>query len=113
MLELHDHLGIQHGELTFLSQAAHTLIQCKRVLKWSYAFGFYIFEDKKGLFEFGQKDLENYSDRLLEEIEINFSQSIKNQDGKYDLKCFSHYKSEVIALTQKCTKVVPYYHHSF
>eukprot|EP00331_Platyophrya_macrostoma_P012323 CAMPEP_0176424146 /NCGR_PEP_ID=MMETSP0127-20121128/10678_1 /TAXON_ID=938130 /ORGANISM="Platyophrya macrostoma, Strain WH" /LENGTH=444 /DNA_ID=CAMNT_0017805177 /DNA_START=91 /DNA_END=1425 /DNA_ORIENTATION=- len=104
MLELHDKLGLQHGELTFLSQAAQTLVQCKRVLKWSYAFGFYIKDKSKALFEFGQKDLEKYSDELLEEIEIKYAKSIKNQDQKYDLKCFSLYKSGVIALTQKCQK---------
>lgn len=106
MLELHDKLGLQHGELTFFSQAAQALVQCKRILKWSYAFGYYINDKTKALFEFGQKDLEKYSDELLEEIEIKYAKSIRNADGKYDLKCFSLYKSEVIALTQKCQKVI-------
>ena len=108
MLELHDKLGLQHGELTFLTQAAQTLVQAKRILKWSYAYAYYLDDKTKPLFEFGQKDLEKYSEELLEEIEIKYAKSIRNEDQKYDLKAFSLYKSEVIALTQKCQKVIEF-----
>ena len=78
------------------------------MLKWSYAFGYYIKDAKKDLFEFGQKDLEKYSDDLLEEIEIKYSKNIRDDSGKFDLKQFSNYKSEVIALTQKSNRVYIY-----
>lgn len=47
------------------------MLQCKRALMWSYAFGFYL-EDKtrqKAMFEGDQAQLEKFADHLHELVE--------------------------------------------
>lgn len=47
-------------------EAINEVIRCRQVLKWSYAYGYYMKVDKskKDQFEFWQEDLEKHSDNL-------------------------------------------------
>jgi len=103
MLYLHDRLHLEHGELSFMLEAAIILRNSRRTLKWSYAFGYYIDDLKvKGLFEFHQKDLENYSEELQEYLEIKYGQYFNQKD--VTLKEFRDYKDHVINSSFKCNK---------
>ena len=45
--------------------AAETLLQCRRVLRWSFVWAFFETEDGvRQLFEFSQKDLETMTEAL-------------------------------------------------
>ena len=105
MQELHDVYALQYGEVHFLSEAGKVLVECKRVLKWSYSFGYYLDEKHRGLYEFSQKDLEKYAEELLESIEMHYKTEVRMELGKLDLPRFSKYKNEVMTLKDKCQKV--------
>jgi len=68
---LHDKHGFEIIELQFLLDALKQVRACRRVLKWTYVYGYYL-EDagvEKNLFEHLQKNLEEKTDRLHEMIE--------------------------------------------
>merc|ERR1719473_1403181 len=69
--ELHDKHGFEIIELQFLYDALRQVRACRRVLKWTYVYGYYL-EDagpEKNLFEHLQKCLEEKTDRLHEMLE--------------------------------------------
>jgi hypothetical protein len=69
--ELH---GLSTTETTFLLEALQQVVDCRRVLKWTYVYGFYL-NDKdptKSLFEYIQTSLEGKTDELHEQLEKKF-----------------------------------------
>jgi ariadne-1 len=80
---LHDRFDIDMAELDFLEKALVQVIECRRVLKWTYVESFYeqnnlvvnskkkstTFNGEVSLFSHIQKNLEEYTDRLHEYIE--------------------------------------------
>merc|ERR1712038_2016706 len=68
---LHDKFGFEVIELQFLYDALLQVRACRRVLKWSYVYGYYLEEDgaEKNLFEHLQKHLEEKTDHLHELLE--------------------------------------------
>ena len=58
--------GMHFMQVEFLKSATQLVLQCRRVLSWSYAHAFYI-TDKgvKTLFEFRQSELEQVGTRAL------------------------------------------------
>lgn len=47
------------AELDFLNEALTEVVRCRKVLKWTYAFGYYLENEKeKALFEHSQEMLE-------------------------------------------------------
>jgi hypothetical protein len=75
--ELH---GLSTTETTFLLEALQQVVDCRRVLKWTYVYGFYL-NDKdptKSLFEFLQTSLEGQTDQLHEQLEKKFDQIFPN-----------------------------------
>jgi ariadne-1 len=79
---LHDKHGFEIIELQFLFDALQQVRHCRRVLKWSYVYGYYL-EDggpEKNLFEFLQKNLEAMTDQLHEKLEKDLEQTILNDD---------------------------------
>lgn len=82
-------------ELQFLKEASITLIGVRRVLKNSYAYGYYITNPKeKPLFEDLQGNLENNCDRLHQLLEKDLS--VYTQKDIVDDSPFFNYKSELI-----------------
>jgi len=80
---LHDRHGFEIIELQFLYEALHQVRQNRRVLKWSYVYGYYIEENgaEKNLFEFLQKNLEEMTDALHEKLEKDLENQILNDDS--------------------------------
>jgi len=71
---LHDKHGFEIIELQFLYDALRQVRACRRVLKWTYVYGYYL-EDvgpEKNLFEHLQKNLEEKTDALHEMLEKDF-----------------------------------------
>jgi len=68
---LHDRHGFEIVELQFLFDALRQVRMCRRVLKWTYVYGYYLEEPgpEKNLFEHLQKSLEEKTDRLHEMLE--------------------------------------------
>lgn len=71
---LHDKHGFEIIECQFLYDALAQVRVCRRVLKWTYVYGYYLDEvgPEKNLFEYLQKNLEEKTDRLHEMIEKDF-----------------------------------------
>merc|ERR1740121_1043561 len=68
---LHDKHNFPIIELQFLYDALKQVCACRRVLKWTYVYGYYL-EDRgaeKNLFEHLQKNLEEKTDYLHEMLE--------------------------------------------
>jgi len=58
--------GMHWKHTDFVKNAAQLVIQCRRVLAWSYARAFYIADkNAKTLFEFRQSELEQYTEKLV------------------------------------------------
>ena len=61
------------SQLRFIADALAQIAECRRVLKWTYGFGYYRFEKdesaKKRFFEFAQADAEGTLERLTEAVE--------------------------------------------
>mmetsp|Transcript_35458 Transcript_35458/g.101944 ORF Transcript_35458/g.101944 Transcript_35458/m.101944 type:complete len:551 (-) Transcript_35458:170-1822(-) len=72
--KLHDKHGFEIIELQFLYDALRQVRGCRRVLKWTYVYGYYLDEagPEKNLFEHLQKNLEEKTDCLHEMLEKNF-----------------------------------------
>jgi len=68
---LHDKHGFEIIELQFLYDALRQVRVCRRVLKWTYVYGYYLEEtdQEKNLFEHLQKHLEEKTDSLHEMME--------------------------------------------
>merc|ERR1719422_2264225 len=72
--QLHDKHEIEIVELQFLYDALKQVRACRRVLKWTYVYGYYLEENgpEKNLFEHLQKNLEEKTDSLHEMLEKDF-----------------------------------------
>jgi ariadne-1 len=63
-------LGMSWIEVQFLDQASQALQQCRQVLKWTYAFAYYLARNNlTEIFEDNQKDLEMAVENLSEMFE--------------------------------------------
>jgi len=85
---LHDRHGFEIIELQFLHDGLRQVRDCRRVLKWSYVYGYYLVEGgvEKNLFEHLQRNLEEKVDNLHEMLEkdfdsIYFSQAAASAPG--------------------------------
>merc|ERR1719272_613754 len=80
---LHDKHGFDIMELQFLYDALEHVKQSRRVLKWTYAYGYYLDEKsvEKALFEHLQKNLEEKIDHLHEMIEKDVDALFAGSDG--------------------------------
>jgi ariadne-1 len=98
MKKLHDHIG-DWMDVIFLKEATQQIENCRRVLKWSYAYGYFAPFDasRKEVFEFQQGQLEQKVDQLQELSEktdlSSFSEDTSNQR-------FFAFKSELVNLTK-------------
>lgn len=105
---LHDKHGFEIMELQFLYDALEQVTQSRRVLKWSYVYGYYL--DKasadKNLFEHLQKNLEEKTDYLHEMIEKDldaiFHQDMESTGNAKDK--FMEFRSHVTNFTNVTQK---------
>ncbi|XP_010510160.1 PREDICTED: probable E3 ubiquitin-protein ligase ARI11 [Camelina sativa] len=102
--ELSAILGTPETQLQFTVEAWLQIIECRRVLKWTYAFGYYLINhepSKQHFFEYLQGEAETGLDRLHKCAEEELKQFIaKTKDPK---KHFMKFQAKLISLT-KTTK---------
>lgn len=85
--------GLNPSDVAFLAAAVKQLIRCRRVLRWSYAYGYSVTKPTNGvlkmgveernhmnLFEYLQEDVEKHTDRLSELYERTIDQDMLYQD---------------------------------
>ncbi|KAG2435678.1 hypothetical protein HXX76_006879 [Chlamydomonas incerta] len=100
------------SQLKFINEAWNQIVECRRMLKWTYAYGYYAFEDAdrnsevarhKGFFEFLQGDAERSLERLHEAAEKDLGAHVtkaRNQaDGGFDVDAFQTFRKNLIGLT--------------
>ena len=86
--EMHDKTQFQLG---FILEAWQQIIECRRVLKWTYAYGYYLPEDekaKKRLFKFLQGEAEAGLERLHGYAEKEVRQFLKDPEGSVNFEEF-------------------------
>ena len=72
--KLHKEKQYPIAELEFLFEGLEEVIRCRKILKWTYCYGYYLEPGKeKNLFEYLQEHLEKNCDHLHELIERDFS----------------------------------------
>ncbi|CAE7781353.1 putative E3 ubiquitin-protein ligase ARI5 [Symbiodinium microadriaticum] len=109
--KLHDDHGFEIIELQFLYDALRQVRACRRVLKWTYVYGYYLDDSsEKNLFEFLQKDLEKNTDCLHEMLEKDFDrmffnpsegQPLSQADVHQNFKVFRSHATNYTNVTQK------------
>ena len=92
-------------DVLFLDDALKTVIECHRLLKNTYIFGYYMKKNAKSLFEHHQEMLRREADLLHEKIEMRYLTDILsiNEEEKFK-KDFTAYKEKVISLTNTTNK---------
>jgi len=84
-------------QMEFLIDACHTLRNSKRILKWSYAYGFYLSNDlQRNLYEIIQEKLDMYSSELHVLLEKKY------EDAKNNIGDFTKFKDLVLSAVYKC-----------
>lgn len=108
---LHDKHGFEIIELQFLYDALRQVRACRRVLKWTYVYGYYMEESgpEKPLFEYLQKNLEMKTDNLHEMLEkdldkIFFTEEAQSTNAAEAHEKFKNYRSHVTNFTNVTQK---------
>ncbi|XP_057250803.1 probable E3 ubiquitin-protein ligase ARI8 [Beta vulgaris subsp. vulgaris] len=97
-------------QLEFITTGWKQIIECRRVLKWSYTYGYYLLEHepvKKQFFEYSQGEAEHYLEKLHGCAEIEFS-SLLDMEKPQDQLDFDEYHSKLVQLTKVTGK---YFEH--
>jgi len=101
--QLSDKLKEPETQLSFILEAWRQIIECRRVLKWTYAYGYYLDEKelvKRQLFEYSQGEAETGLERLHHcaerEMLENFI-AIAEDEPRAD---FNQFRSKLAGLTR-------------
>eukprot|EP00775_Hariotina_reticulata_P011699 gene11699-11843_t len=97
------------SQLKFIMDAWGQVIECRRILKWTYAYGYYSFADedepyteqRRQFFEFLQGDAERILDQLHEwaEMKLKSLQSEWAEVGLIPADKFQEFRKHLIGLT--------------
>ncbi|XP_051139997.1 probable E3 ubiquitin-protein ligase ARI8 isoform X2 [Andrographis paniculata] len=88
------------SQLKFIIEAWQQIVECRRVLKWTYAYGYYLPEQehaKKHFFEYLQGEAESGLERLHQCAEKEF-QVYLNSDGPS--QDFNEFRTKLAGLTR-------------
>ncbi|PRQ32288.1 putative aminoacyltransferase, E1 ubiquitin-activating enzyme [Rosa chinensis] len=99
MDKMRENQGIGEGVAQFLVKAWQQIVECRRVLKWTYAYGYYLPDHdtaKKQLFEYLQGEAESGLERLHQCAEKEL-QPFLEEDGPS--KDFNDYQTKLAGLT--------------
>merc|ERR1712113_1351361 len=82
---MHDRHGFEIIDLQFLYDALRQVRACRRVLKWTYVYGYYLetVGPEKNLFEHLQKNLEEKTDCLHEMLEKDLEAKFFNNEKPF------------------------------
>lgn len=89
-------------QLVFVTEAWEQIVQCRSVLKWSYAYGYFILEDGSGkmmLFEHLQGLAERSLERLHHCAEKELVEKYNKASGR-PLPDFDDFRSKMVHLTR-------------
>uniref|UniRef100_M4DG40 RBR-type E3 ubiquitin transferase n=1 Tax=Brassica campestris TaxID=3711 RepID=M4DG40_BRACM len=85
------------SQLKFISEAWLQIIECRRVLKWTYAYGYYLPDhDKKQFFEYLQGEAESGLERLHKCVEKELEVFLVAEGPSDD---FNHFRTKLTGLT--------------
>lgn len=104
--KLSDKLKEPESQLKFIIEAWQQIIECRRVLKWTYAYGYYLPEQenaKRQLFEYSQGEAEAALERLHQcaEKELLFFLSNDDDDDDDDVQTdFETFRPKLAGLTR-------------
>lgn len=91
--DLHDRYSFDVAELQFLYDAVRQVRHCRRVLKWSYVYGYYLEDEdtgvEKNLFEHLQRNLEEKNDFLHEMLEKELDTFLRSDKDLLDINVVS------------------------
>ncbi|KXZ55686.1 hypothetical protein GPECTOR_2g1236 [Gonium pectorale] len=99
------------SQLKFINEAWNQIVECRRQLKWTYAYGYYAFDNadrdndvarQKFFFEFLQGDAERSLERLHEAAEKDLGMHVtraRNQAEPFDVEAFQTFRKNLIGLT--------------
>ncbi|GFR48822.1 hypothetical protein Agub_g10775 [Astrephomene gubernaculifera] len=100
------------SQLKFINEAWNQIVECRRQLKWTYAYGYYAFENydrnqevarHKSFFEFLQGDAESALERLHEAAEKDLGAHVQRArsqaEGGFDAEAFQNFRKNLIGLT--------------
>ncbi|XP_026443031.1 probable E3 ubiquitin-protein ligase ARI7 [Papaver somniferum] len=89
---LSDRYRLTASNLQVIIDAWQQIIECRRVLKWTYAYGYYLPQSehaKKQFFQYLQGEAESGLERLHHWAEVEIQRYIKEDDAPEDFNDFS------------------------
>jgi ariadne-1 len=87
-------------QLEFLERACFVLTNCKRILKWSFVYGYYIQDPlQRNLYEIIQEKIDMFSSNLHVLLEKKYD-TVKDE-----IVDFTKFKDQVVAEVFKCETV--------
>ncbi|XP_057797292.1 probable E3 ubiquitin-protein ligase ARI5 [Salvia miltiorrhiza] len=95
--------GVPETALEFVPEAWEQIVECRRVLKWSYVYGYYLkAEKKKGIFECLQGQAEESLERLHRCAEKEAAGFVGPDAGSW--REFDEFKMKLVNLTMVTKK---------
>jgi len=105
MMQLQSTSGMSWIEVQYLEMASKALQECRQILKWTYAFAFYLARNNQTMiFEDNQKDLEMAVENLSELFEKPIDQLAGIKVEMMDKTAYCQ-KRRVILLTDTAEKL--------
>jgi ariadne-1 len=96
-------LALSLTQLEFLLEACLTLRSAKRILKWSYAYGFYLKNDlQRNVYEIILEKMDMHSSTLHVLMEKKY------HEAKANIGDFTNFKQQVLSTTYLCKSVTSY-----
>ncbi|GJR58596.1 probable E3 ubiquitin-protein ligase ARI8 [Tanacetum coccineum] len=94
--------NIPETDLSYILEAWMQIVECRRVLKWTYAYGYYIPEPelaKRQFFEYLQGDAEAGLERLHQCAEKELHTYLSDRDPPHPQKEFQKFRTKLAGLT--------------
>ncbi|KAF7833742.1 putative E3 ubiquitin-protein ligase ARI8 [Senna tora] len=91
------------SQLKFITEAWLQIVECRRVLKWTYAYGYYLPEEEKAkreFFEYLQGEAEAALERLHQCAEKELEVYLNVKDPETDFNCFRTKLSGLTSVTK-------------
>ncbi|KMT16341.1 hypothetical protein BVRB_3g054880 [Beta vulgaris subsp. vulgaris] len=102
--KLSDKLKEPESQLKFIIEAWQQIIECRRVLKWTYAYGYYLPDHenaRRQLFEYLQGEAEAGLERLHQCAEKELLVFLGNDNGDADIQSdFNTFRPKLAGLTR-------------
>jgi ariadne-1 len=117
LAQLEERTATPSSQLKFVLDAWKEVLSCRRVLKWTYAVGFYWFDDPaagvsaeqraristhREFFEFIQEEAEHSLERLTDQVENRLPTFLGEGhmgDSPFDAAAWATFREELIGLT--------------